>query len=103
LLKELLLKSKLTTNLKIMKKNILSIAILAMMVFVGCGDDDDGSSTSCTTCELTVSSVTTSTEYCDKGDGTIDITINGFTSNVDLGGTSYDDYIDAIELSSTCN
>ena len=36
-------------------------------------------------------------EYCDNGDGTVDVTISGSTSTLDLMGVSYNDYIAALE------
>jgi hypothetical protein len=36
-------------------------------------------------------------EYCDNGDGTVDVTVGGSTTTLDLMGINFDDYIAALE------
>lgn len=58
-----------------MKKIILSIAMLASIVFVSCSDDDDkDDAKTCTTCDLEAAGFGFSNEYCDNGDGTYNLT-----------------------------
>ncbi len=91
-----------------MKKLILSIAMVGTLAFAACSIEDAVEDAvdqlqgelSCETCEL--SSI--STQYCDNGDGTIEVTVSGVSTDIDLNGTSFDDYIAVLEASgATCN
>ncbi|GGE11790.1 hypothetical protein [Psychroflexus salis] len=89
-----------------MRNSILSVSLLAMFfVFTSCSSDDDSSSSNnndCLVCELELFGQSTSTEYCDNGDGTV--TVNG-EGTEDLEGVSFSDFISAQEefLGATCN
>ncbi|MFD2822868.1 DUF6252 family protein [Lacinutrix iliipiscaria] len=55
-------------------------------------------------CQTCTGGVIPDSEYCDNGDGTMDVTTGGSTTTVDLGGVSFEFYIEALESSgSTCN
>jgi len=87
-------------------KNLLTIALFATaLVFTACSSDDDSTSSSneCKTCEIDLLGTLTSTEYCDNGDGTMTVTIDGQEQTVDLEGATFDDFIAAVELIATCN
>ena len=89
-----------------MKKFILSFAVIAAIGFTSCSSDDDGGSNDggCETCEFDLLGTTVSTEYCDNGDGTMDVTTEGTTETVDLEGQDYDTFISALESSGfTCS
>lgn len=87
-----------------------------MQQITSCGDDtntlqgiidglDCGGGTTpgvCQTCSITSFP---DTEYCDNGDGTMNVSINGApATNFDLAGTSFEDYIQALETAGySCN
>ena len=56
-------------------------------------------------CQTCTGGVAPATEYCDNGDGTMSVTISGFpATNLDLAGTSFNDYITGLESSGlTCD
>ena len=86
-------------------KNLLTIALFgATLVFTACGSDDDStnSSNECKTCEIDLIETIT-TKYCDNGDGTITITVDGQEQTQDLDGVSFDEFISVVELIATCN
>ncbi|WP_106143814.1 hypothetical protein [Flagellimonas meridianipacifica] len=86
-----------------MKKIIFAFALLASIGFTGCSSDDDSSSSNCTTCSITLLDITTSTEYCDNGDGTVTATTEGESETVDLEGISFDAFIAQLGLIADCN
>ena len=87
-------------------KNLLTIALFATaLVFTACSSDDDSTSSSneCKTCEIDLLGTLTSTEYCDNGDGTMTVTIDGQEQTQDLDGVSFNEFISVLELIATCN
>jgi hypothetical protein len=90
-----------------MKKLILPVLALSLFVATSCSSDDDGgeAGNECQTCVVSALGIDLTTEYCDNGDGTIDATIEGQTTTIDLPeGQSYSQYISAIESAGgTCN
>ena len=77
-----------------MKKLILSMTLLAAIAF-SCSDDEGGSSNDCQSCESELFGISYSTEICDNGDGTADITVTAAgqssTETIDLEGESISD------------
>lgn len=71
-----------------MKKIILSVAMIASMAFVGCSSDDDSGNDTCVSCETNAILFSISTQICDNGDGTADVTteVQGeeFVTTIDL-------------------
>ena len=90
-----------------MKKFILSFAVIAAIGFTSCSSDDDNGGSDdggCQTCDIDLLGTTVSSEYCDNGDGTMDVTTEGTTETVDLQGQDYDAFISALESSGfTCS
>lgn len=82
-----------------MKKLLLSAAILGLVITTSCSKDDDGAARECVTCNM--SGLTA--EYCDNGDGTMDMTVGGQTETMDLDGTNFNDYINALRQMGMCN
>jgi len=85
-----------------------------MNQITSCGDDNDilqtiidgldCSDNSTGNCESCTHATFPSGEYCDNGDGTMDVTINGATNTVDLMGVSFALYVQSLETSGyTCN
>ncbi len=72
-----------------------------MVTIVACSSDDN-KGLACYDCSLELLGTVIESEYCDNGDGTIEVTINGETETVDLEGTSYDDFISQVQTISTC-
>lgn len=88
-----------------MKKIILTAAVLGLLTFTSCGSDDDSNDGPvCETCEFDVLGIELVTEYCDNGDGTVTVIFEGVEETQDLEGTTFEEFISAIELSGgTCN
>lgn len=86
-----------------MKKLLFSAAIMGLLFTASCNKDDDGGGKNCETCKISMSGSTISTEYCDNGNGTMQMTVNGQTETVDLEGMSFDEYIKALRASGMCN
>lgn len=90
-----------------MKKFILSFAVIAALGFTSCSSDDDnggGDDGGCQTCDLEFFGTVVSSQYCDNGDGTMDVTTEGQTETVDLEGESFGTFIAALESAgATCN
>lgn len=85
-----------------MKKIILSLAVIAAISFTACSDDDDPQRT-CQTCDLDFFGAVISSQYCDNGDGTMTVTIEGQEEVVSLEGQSFSEFIAAFEEVGTCN
>ncbi|MEN1784006.1 MAG: hypothetical protein AAGF77_02610 [Bacteroidota bacterium] len=88
-----------------MRNLILNLTLVIAFVFVGCSSDDDNGNdneSTCVTCEVEFL-VTITSEYCDNGDGTVDVTTDGQTETVDLEGVPFSTYIEQIGLLGTCN
>lgn len=86
-----------------MKKLVLSAAILGLIFTTSCSKDDDGGGKVCETCNMSLMGTSITTEYCDNGDGTMDVTVNGETETVNLEGVSFNDYIDTMRQTGMCN
>ena len=88
-----------------MKKSVLFLALAATVAFTSCSSDDDGdSNSSCNTCTIELEGISSTTEYCDNGDGTMTATTDGVEQNVPLNGISFASFISIIEASGgTCN
>lgn len=93
-----------------MKKIITLCFALSSLALVStsCGSDDDDSSANnnCTTCETTTVGVTVSSEYCDNGDSTMNVSVNGVETltNQPIPGGNLDAYITALETAgANCN
>jgi hypothetical protein len=88
-----------------MNKLLTIVLIGATLVFTACGSDDDSTTpvNDCTTCDIDVLGTLTAIEYCDNGNGTMTVTVDGQEDIVDLDGASFDDFIEAVELIATCN
>ena len=85
---------------------LLTIALFsATLLLTACGSDDDSSTPAadCKTCDIDVLGTITAIEYCDNGDGTMTVTVDGQEEIVDLEGASFDEFIEAVELIATCN
>ena len=86
-----------------MKKFKTVLFSLGILLFAACSSDDDGASAlKCYDCTLEFLGQSIDSEYCDNGDGTIDVTTQGVTETVDSGETTFDDFISQVELISTC-
>ena len=83
-----------------MKKLVLSAAILGLIFTTSCSKDDDGGGKECVTCNM---SGLPSVEYCDNGNGTMNMTVSGQTETIDLEGTSFNDYISTMRQMGMCN
>jgi hypothetical protein len=89
-------------------KKLMSIVLLGtILVFTACSSDDDSSNSEvndCETCDLDILGTIVSGEYCDNGDGTITVTIDGQEETESLDGLTFDQFISAFEqLGATCN
>lgn len=87
-----------------MKKIILSVAMLTSLAFVACSDNDDNQK-KCISCEYSGAGTTKpiKTEYCNNGDGTMTITVEGIqtvTSDIPEGST-FEDVIEAAKTQGT--
>ncbi len=85
-----------------MKKVLFSALVLGLLFTTSCKSDDDNGDTAptCETCEI----LGISSEYCDNGDGTMTVTTAGQEQSVDLNGSSFADFVAALEASgATCN
>lgn len=85
-----------------MKKVLFSALVLGLMFTTSCKSDDDNNDAApaCQTCEI----IGISSEYCDNGDGTMTVTTAGQDQSVDLNGSSFADFIAALEAGgATCN
>ncbi|TDQ21908.1 hypothetical protein [Tenacibaculum caenipelagi] len=88
-----------------MKKIILSIAMLTSTVLASCSDDNE-SNTNCRKCVFEGFDQTLNTEYCDNGDGTITMTVEGGQTVTDEipKGSSFEEIMKAVEANgSTCD
>lgn len=85
----------------------MSVVLLgAILVFTSCGNDDDSSTpvTDCQICNLDLLGTIVSPEYCDNGDGTITITLDGQEQTESLDGVTFSEFITALEsFGYTCN
>ena len=88
-----------------MKKLLFSALILGLVLTTSCNKDDDGGSKKdCETCNLDILGTPLVSKFCDNGDGTISVTIDGQTENTDLNGVSFAQYIASYEQAgATCN
>lgn len=79
------------------------MAIVAgTFAFTSCSKDDDaaGEKSACTTCSMSLMGVEMSTKYCDNGDGTYTMSMEGEEMTQDLPeGMSFDEYIKTVESS----
>ena len=86
-----------------MKNFKIVLFSLGIILFVSCSSDDDSAEESkCYDCSLELLGQFIDSEYCDNGDGTIDVTTQGVTETVDLEGTTFDSFISQVEIISSC-
>ncbi len=89
-----------------MKKLMLALAVVSAISITACSSDDDNNSESandCKTCNLEFLGESVTSEYCDNGDGTMTVTTSGTSETVDLDGATFAQFIQGVELLSTCN
>lgn len=88
-----------------MKKIILTAAVLGMLTFTGCGSDDDSGEDAqvCEICTIDLLGTSVVTEYCDNEDGTVTATVDGVEEIVDLMGVSFSQFISTVEFLGECN
>lgn len=85
-------------------KKVLFSALVVCLAFTSCKKDDDGGGKDCQTCKLAAQGTTVSSQFCDNGDGTIEITTAGQTSTQSLGGQTFSQFIASYELlGASCN
>jgi len=86
-----------------MKKILLSGLVGLALLTTSCGSDDDNNN--CSTCTNEILGIEIVADYCDNGDGTINVTIEGETETVDLpDGISFSDFISQQEgAGAECN
>ena len=84
-----------------MKKFKIILFSLGIILYAACSDDDSKES-SCYDCSLELLGTVIDSEYCDNGDGTIDVTTQGETQTVDLEGTTFESFISQVETISAC-
>jgi hypothetical protein len=94
-------------NKSIMKKLIMSLAVVAALGFTSCSSDDDKGGNDdggCQTCDIEALGFEISTEICDNEDGTITVTTEGVEQIIDLEEGTYAQYISALEAAGyDCN
>ena len=72
-----------------MKKIILSIVMLASIVFISCSDDDNTPAKKCETCQVNSVNI----KICDAGNGKVEVTTAGQTVTITLPqGVTYEEY-----------
>lgn len=91
----------------ITKRMVIALFAIGMFGFVACSDDDDDddqSGSDCEVCEITILTETVTSEFCDNGDGTITIIVDGVEETENLEGATFDQFIAAYEaLGATCD
>jgi len=86
-----------------MKKFKIVLFSLGIILFTACSSDDSNNEESkCYDCSLELLGQAIDSEYCDNGDGTLDVTTQGVTETVDLEGTTFDSFISQVEIISAC-
>ena len=81
-----------------MNKFILGPFLIMTLVFNACGgNDDDGSSKECQTCNQEFAGEIITSEICDNGNGTFTITFNGEEETEDLNVATFEQIIAAYE------
>ena len=73
---------------------------LLMISFISCATNDDRED--CYNCDANLA-VPVAIQYCDNGNGTMDVTTNGLTKEVDLLGQSFEDFIAGAQLVTNCS
>ena len=88
-----------------MKKVLFSALILGLVFTTSCNKDDDGGKKKdCETCELDLMGTSLVSKFCDNGDGTMSVTVDGQTETTDLEGLTFEQFISSYEQSgATCN
>lgn len=73
-----------------------------MTSFISCSTNDDRED--CYNCDANlVLGVPVAIQYCDNGDGTMDVTTNGLTKEIDLQGQSFEDFMAVTQLVTNCS
>lgn len=73
-----------------MNKKLLLLGFFTALTITSCADDESDIAT-CQECTI-LEELTT---YCDNGDGTIEVTIEGVTTTENLNGVSFNTFIRA--------
>ena len=88
-----------------MKKFFALAAIVALVSVTACNSDDDSEpEMTCRTCTIDLLGTPLTSEYCDNGDGTIEVTFEGQTETTDQEGVTLAQFITGLEQAgATCN
>jgi hypothetical protein len=84
-----------------MKNFKLSIVLFSLFL-LSCSSDDDSSN--CYQCNVNLSGQLSSTNilYCDNGDGTMEVTVDGRTKTISLEGVTFENFIIEARLIGSC-
>lgn len=82
-----------------MKKSINVLLAIGVLVFLACGSDDDNNvQQDCQICSFGFDAEVEEATFCDNGDGTVTVKANGEETTESLEGSSFNDFIDALEF-----
>ena len=86
--------------MKYCKNALLS---LTMLTFIACSKSDDTTpENSCYDCTLEFLGIIANTEYCDNGDGTLEVTTDSSSETLSLDGASFEEFMSGVKLISAC-
>ena len=85
-----------------MRKIRIVLLSIGMISFIACSSDDDAlKNANCYDCAASIT-LPLPVEYCDNGDGTIDVTTLGKTETIDLPAASFEEFMTGIKVISSC-
>jgi len=81
----------------------IALLSIAMISFIACSSNDDElKNANCYDCAANLL-IPLPVEYCDNGDGTVDVTTLGISETVDLQGEAFEDFMTAIKTVTSCS
>ena len=86
-----------------LKNTFLYLSVAGALFFISCEDDNELFG-ECQVCTYDNMGVPNDIEYCDNGDGTIEVSENGVSETQDLGAVSFEQFIASQEqIGASCN
>jgi hypothetical protein len=87
-----------------LKSTFFLLLFAGMIFFFTSCEDDNELFGECQVCTYNNMGTPNDIEYCDNGDGTIEVSENGTTETQTLGGVSFEQFIASqVQIGASCN